>query len=48
MLKRILTSVVLIPVVVALVLWAPRWLFFIGFLPFALLALWEYLELRPE
>jgi len=45
MIRRILTAVVLIPLAVALVLWAPQWLFFLGVLPFALLALWEYLEL---
>ncbi|HXE74278.1 MAG TPA: phosphatidate cytidylyltransferase [Candidatus Xenobia bacterium] len=48
MLQRILTAVVLIPVVAALVLRAPLWLFFIGLLPFALLALWEYLELAAR
>jgi len=45
MIRRILTAVVLIPLALALVLWAPQWLFFLGVLPFALLALWEYLEL---
>jgi len=45
MLKRILTGAVLIPAVAALVLLAPPWLFLLGLLPFALLALWEYLEL---
>jgi len=45
MLKRILTGAVLIPAVAALVLLAPAWLFLLGLLPFALLALWEYLEL---
>jgi len=45
MTTRILTAVVLIPLAVALVLWAPQWLFFLGLLPFGLLALWEYLEL---
>lgn len=45
MLKRILTGAVLIPAVAALVLLAPMWLFLLGVLPFALLALWEYLEL---
>ncbi len=48
MLKRILTAVVLIPIVIVLVLWAPLWLFFVGLLPFALLALWEYLELAAR
>ncbi len=48
MLKRILTAIVLIPVVVALVVWAPLWLFFVGLLPFALLGLWEYLELAAR
>jgi phosphatidate cytidylyltransferase len=45
MITRILTAVVLIPLAVALVLWVPQWLFFLGVLPFGLLALWEYLEL---
>lgn len=45
MLKRILTAVVLIPLVVALVLWAPPWLFFLGVLLVGWLCLWEYLEL---
>jgi phosphatidate cytidylyltransferase len=45
MLKRILTGAVLIPAVAALVLLAPWWLFLLGLLPFALLSLWEYLEL---
>jgi phosphatidate cytidylyltransferase len=45
MLTRILTALVLIPLVLALVLWAPGWLFFLGVLPFAFLALWEFLEL---
>ena len=44
-LKRILTAAVLIPLVVALVLWAPGWLFALAVLPFVWLALWEYLEL---
>lgn len=43
--KRVLTALVLIPVVLALVWWAPRWLFFLGLLLFAFLTLWEYLEL---
>lgn len=45
MITRILTALVLIPVVLALVLWAPPWLFLLGMLPFVFLALWEYLEL---
>lgn len=45
MIVRILTALVLIPVVLALVLWAPGWLFFLGVLPIALLGAWEYLEL---
>lgn len=45
MLKRILTAVVLVPLVVALVLWAPPWLFFLGVLLVGWLCLWEYLEL---
>ena len=45
MIQRILTALVLIPLALALVLWAPPWLFFLGVLPFVLLALWEYLEL---
>lgn len=45
MLTRVLTALVLIPVVLALVLWAPGWLFLLGVLPIALLGLWEYLEL---
>lgn len=48
MIKRILTALILIPVAVALVLWAPPWLFLLGVLPFALLALWEYLELAAR
>jgi phosphatidate cytidylyltransferase len=45
MLKRVLTAVVLVPLVVALVLWAPPWLFFLGVLLVGWLCLWEYLEL---
>ncbi len=45
MLRRVLTAALLIPAVAALVLLAPPWLFFLGLLPFALLALWEFLEL---
>lgn len=45
MVTRVLTALILIPLVLALVLWAPMWLFLLGVLPFALLALWEYLEL---
>lgn len=45
MIKRILTALVLIPLVLAVVWWAPRWLFFLGVLLFALVTLWEYLEL---
>ncbi|MFQ5776380.1 MAG: phosphatidate cytidylyltransferase [Terriglobia bacterium] len=48
MTKRILTGLVLIPAVVALVWWAPVWLFLLGMLPFGLLALWEYLELAER
>lgn len=43
--RRILTAVVLALPTVALVLWAPAWLFLLGLLPFAMYGLWEYLEL---
>ncbi|MBI4462321.1 MAG: CDP-archaeol synthase, partial [Acidobacteria bacterium] len=42
---RVLTALVLIPVVVTLVWWAPGWLLFLAVLPFAGLSLWEYFEL---
>lgn len=45
MIQRVLTALVLIPTALALVWWAPGWLFLLGVLPFALLALWEYLEM---
>lgn len=45
MIRRILTAAVLLPVVLALVLWAPAWLFLLGVLLFGLPAIWEYLEL---
>ena len=48
MIRRLLVAAVLIPVVLALVLWASLWLFFLGLLPFALLGLWEYLELMAR
>jgi len=48
MARRILTAAVLIPLALALVLWAPGWLFFLGILPFAYLSLWEYLELMSR
>ncbi|MBI2956121.1 MAG: phosphatidate cytidylyltransferase [Acidobacteria bacterium] len=48
LLKRVLTAAILIPAVVALVLWAPRWLFLLGVLPVALLALWEFLEMASR
>ena len=48
MLRRVLVAAVLIPVVLALVLWAPLWLFFLGLLPFAFFGLWEYLELMAR
>lgn len=43
--KRILTALVLIPVVIGMVFWAPFWLFTLGCCAVALLALWEYLGL---
>lgn len=43
--KRILTALVLIPVVIGMVFWAPLWLFTLGCCAVALLALWEYLAL---
>jgi phosphatidate cytidylyltransferase len=46
--KRILTAIALMIPVVALVLWAPAWLFALGVLPFALLTLWEFLELAAR
>ena len=46
--KRVLTALVLIPLVIALVLWAPGGLFLLGLLPFVLLALGEYLELAAR
>ncbi|MGH9862196.1 MAG: phosphatidate cytidylyltransferase [Candidatus Acidiferrales bacterium] len=42
---RVLIGLVLVAAVLALVFWAPLWLFFLGLLPFGLLGLWEYLEL---
>lgn len=48
MIRRVLVAAVLIPLVLALVLWAPLWLFFLGLLPFGLLGLWEYLELMAR
>ncbi|MFQ5694878.1 MAG: phosphatidate cytidylyltransferase [Terriglobia bacterium] len=48
MIPRIATAVLLIPLVIALVLWAPAWLFLLGLLPVVLLALWEYLELAAR
>lgn len=47
-LKRVLTAAVLIPAVLALVFWAPGWLFLLGLAPVLLLALWEYLELASR
>jgi len=44
-LKRVLTGALLIGFVLAVLLWAPTWLFFLALLPFGWLALWEYLEL---
>lgn len=43
--KRVLTAAGLIPIVLALVFWAPAWLFLIGLAPVVYLSLWEYLEL---
>ena len=43
--KRILTAAPLIPLVLALILWAPGWLFLISLTPVVYLGLWEYLEL---
>lgn len=40
--KRLLTALVLIPVVTALILWAPPWLFSIGAATFALFCWFEY------
>ena len=48
MTKRVLTAVALMAPVIALVLWAPTWLYLAGVLPFGLLALWEYLELAAR
>lgn len=48
MTKRILTAIALMIPVVALVLWAPAWLFALGVLPFAFLTLWEFLELAAR
>jgi phosphatidate cytidylyltransferase len=43
--KRILTAVVLIPLAIVLVFWAPFWLFTLACAAVAELALWEYLAL---
>jgi phosphatidate cytidylyltransferase len=43
--RRVLTALLLIPMVLALVWWAPRWLVALGVLLVAVLAVWEYLEL---
>ncbi len=48
MLTRILTALVLIPIALALVLWASEWLFLVGLLPFVFLAAWEYLTLMAR
>lgn len=45
LLQRIATGALLIAGVLAVLFWAPAWLFFVALLPFGLLALWEYLEL---
>src|ERR1051326_1219949 len=43
--KRVLTAVVLIPVVLAIVFWAPLWLFALVVAAIIVLALWEYLAI---
>lgn len=43
--KRVLTAAALIALVLALLFWAPPWLFFLAVLPVGWLTLWEYLEL---
>ncbi|MFQ5816783.1 MAG: phosphatidate cytidylyltransferase [Terriglobia bacterium] len=43
--KRVLTAVVLIPIVVVLVWWGPGWLLFLAVLPVMGSSLWEYFEL---
>jgi len=43
--KRVLTSLVLIPVVLAIVFLGPRWLFTLAAAAIAILAAWEYLGL---
>lgn len=46
--KRILTALVLIPVVLVLVFLAPRWLFTLAVAAVALLAAWEYISLAQK
>lgn len=46
--KRVLTAVVLVPVVLALVFLAPRWLFALGVAGVAVLAAWEYIGLAQK
>lgn len=43
--KRVLTALVLIPLVVALIWWGPGWLLLLAVLPFVWVTLWEYFEL---
>ncbi len=45
LLKRLLTAAVLLGLLLAVLLLAPAWAFFLVLLLFGLLALWEYLEL---
>lgn len=46
--KRIVTALVLIPAVVAVTWWGPRWLLFLAVLPFAGLSLREYFDLSAR
>jgi phosphatidate cytidylyltransferase len=46
--KRVLTAVVLIPVVLLLVFFAPRWLFTVAVAVVAALAAWEYMGLADR
>lgn len=46
--KRVLTALVLIPVVLVLVFFAPRWLFTLSVAAVAVLAAWEYVSMAQK
>lgn len=47
MIRRVVTSAILIPIVLALIFWAPVWAYLLAVEAFMLAALWEFVRMLP-